>query len=262
MSDALDLDGYLARIAYHGPRRATRAVLEALHAHHVAAIPFENADVRLGRPIRLELAALEEKLVRARRGGYCFEQNALFAAVLGALGFEVEMLEARVRPAGAAAVLPRTHMVLAVRLGAGRWLADVGFGGDGPLLPVPWSGALSRQTVGAYRLERDGPLRVLRLRRHRAWEDLYAFGPEPALPVDYAVANHFTSTHASSPFVRVLTVQLSTPEARHVLRGRTYAVRRALGEVVRELEADEVVALVRGRFGLGLSRAEVLAALG
>lgn len=259
MTDRFDLDAYLERIAYRGRRRATLAVLAELHEHHLAGIPFENVDVRLGRPVRLELAALEEKLVRGGRGGYCFEQNTLFAAALGALGFVVETLEARVRPPGASAVLPRTHMTLAVRLGSARWLADVGFGGDGPLRPVPWSGALAG---GDHRIVRERPLRVLRRRRHGVWQDLYAFRPEPALPIDFAVASHFTATHASSPFVRTLTVQLVTADARHFLRGRTYVVQRAAGEVVRELAEAEVVDLVRGRFGLALSPDEVRAALG
>jgi N-hydroxyarylamine O-acetyltransferase len=260
-SAALDLEAYLARIGYDGPRHATGAVLGALHERHVASIPFENADVRLGRPIRLELAALQQKLVHARRGGYCFEQNTLFAAALRALGFEVETLAARVRPAGASAPLPRTHMALAVAAGGSRWLADVGFGGDGPLRPVPWNGALSAR-LGDHRLVREGAARVLQLRRYSAWEDLYELSPEPALPADYEVANHFTSTHPSSPFLRTLTVQRAGADARRILRGRSYSVRRAAGEVCRELSTDEIVTLVREDFGLALTREEVLAALG
>ena len=260
--DPLDLDAYLQRIDYRGPRRATRAVLQTLHECHRTHIPFENADVRLGRPIRLDLAALQAKLVHGRRGGYCFEHNSLFAAALRALGFAPRTLEARVRPAGALAPLPRTHMLLALDLGGRRWLADVGFGGDGPLWPVPWSGAISAQPGGDYRIVREGTLRVLRLRRYRAWEDLYTFGPESALPVDYEMANHYTATHPDSRFVRMFTVQSASASARHILRGRSYSVRRAAGEVCRELEPGEVVALVRGRFGLGLTSTEILRALG
>jgi arylamine N-acetyltransferase len=91
-------------------------VLEAVHRAHAVAIPFENLDVRLGRPIRLDLASLQAKLVAGRRGGYCFEQNTLFAAALEALGFRVTRLAARVR-LGAARLLPRTHMLLGVDVG-------------------------------------------------------------------------------------------------------------------------------------------------
>src|SRR5262245_53551394 len=110
----LDLDGYLARIGYAGPRRATRETLAALHEAHVGAIPFENLDILLGRQISLEPAALQLKLVSGRRGGYCFEQNTLFRAVLEALGFRVTALAARVR--GGGVLRPRTHMLLRVDL--------------------------------------------------------------------------------------------------------------------------------------------------
>src|SRR5690606_38423902 len=99
-------------------------------------IPFENLDVLAGRPIRLDLASLQAKLIGARRGGYCFEQNLLFAAVLAACGFAVTPLAARVRYR-TNRVLPRTHMLLRVEVGARRFIADVGFGAEGLLLPVP-----------------------------------------------------------------------------------------------------------------------------
>ena len=89
---SLDVEAYLERIRYRGSFAPTLAVLEALHEHHATAIPFENLDPRLGRPVRLDLETLQAKLVHGRRGGYCFEQNTLFAAVLGAFGFAVETL--------------------------------------------------------------------------------------------------------------------------------------------------------------------------
>ncbi len=82
---SLDLDAYLRRIEYAGERAPSRATLDALHLAHATHIPFENLDILLGRPIRLDLASLQAKLVAGRRGGYCFEQNLLFAAALGRL---------------------------------------------------------------------------------------------------------------------------------------------------------------------------------
>src|SRR6516164_7620350 len=96
-SQNLDLPAYLDRVEYTGPCAPTTAVLQALHLAHVTHIPFENLDIQLGRPIRLDLESLQAKLVRARRGGYCFEHNTLFAAVLERLGFGVTRLAARVR---------------------------------------------------------------------------------------------------------------------------------------------------------------------
>ena len=124
------------------------------HAH----IPFENLDIQLGRPIRLDLESIQSKLVRGRRGGYCYEQNSLFAAVLERIGFRVTTLAARVRK-GASRVLPRTHMLLSVDAADSPWLADVGFGTGGLLKPVAMlPGRASRQFAWNFRLvERAGP---------------------------------------------------------------------------------------------------------
>ena len=123
--DSFDLDAYLHRVGDAGPVGPDLETLRRLQAAHLGAIPFENLDVRLGRPVGLDLASLQAKLVRRRRGGYCFEQNTLFAAVLRAIGFDLRTLEARVRPPGATSPLPRTHMLLRVDVGGDPWLADV-----------------------------------------------------------------------------------------------------------------------------------------
>src|ERR1044072_2086323 len=93
----IDLDRYFARIGYHGPRTPTLATLNGISAAHVQTIPFEQLDVRLGRRVDVDPAAIERKLVGDRRGGYCFEQNALLLTALTALGFQARPLSARVR---------------------------------------------------------------------------------------------------------------------------------------------------------------------
>jgi N-hydroxyarylamine O-acetyltransferase len=126
-----DLDAYLDRIGLEG-----RPDLAELHRAHVAAIPFENLDPHRGVPVSLAPDDLERKLVRERRGGYCFEQNLLLKAALEALGAQVELLLARVRynaPAGS--VRPRTHLVLRVAAGDVTWHADAGFGAGTLLEP-------------------------------------------------------------------------------------------------------------------------------
>src|SRR4051812_10884622 len=122
-----DLDGYLARIGWTGPLAPDLAPLRRLVAQHTAAIPFEAVDALLGRTPAVDAAGLQAKLVGARRGGWCFEQNSLLALALGALGFRARPLLARVvfgLPPGA--VLSRTHMALAVDLPEGAYLADAG----------------------------------------------------------------------------------------------------------------------------------------
>jgi len=235
---ALDLAAYFARIGYAGDRTPSRATLDALHLAHATHIPFENLDILLGRPIRLDLDSLQAKLVLGRRGGYCFEQNRLFAAVLEALGYAVTPLAARVR-FGTSAVLPRTHMLLRVDVEGSRLLADVGFGVFGVLIPLPLDElAESRQFAWTYRIARERGLYVLQLRTGDAWADLYAFTLEPQHPADYEMANHYTSTYPSSRFVQAPIAQRSAPDTRKVLRDRTYTEHR--GECVSERTlADE-----------------------
>ena len=124
---------------------------------------------------RLDLESLQAKLVRGCRGGYCFEQNTLFAAALERIGFRVTTLAARVRH-GATRLLPRTHMLLQVDLDEGPYLADVGFGGGGPLRPVPMEpGRESRQFHCVYRVAEEGDWLVLQSSGWWDWTDLYAF---------------------------------------------------------------------------------------
>ena len=261
--DTFDLQAYLSRVGFAGTPRPDLTTLRDLHVAHLSAIPFENVDVRLGRPILLDTGHLQEKLIQRRRGGYCFEQNTLFATVLRTIGFRVTTLEARVRPPGAMAPLPRTHMVLAVEADGCRWLADVGFGGDGPLHPVPFESHVPNPVEAdhALTIESEG-VHVLRIRTVDGWRDLYAFTLTPALPVDFVVANHFTSTWPASPFVNTLTIQRSTPLLRHVLRGRTYTERLGTEERSREVTNDEITELVTKVFGLDLSVEEIHRALG
>jgi N-hydroxyarylamine O-acetyltransferase len=248
---ALDLDAYLARVGYSGEPRPAAPGLESLHLAHATHVPFENLDILLGKPIRLDLDSLQAKLVRGGRGGYCFEQNTLFAAALARVGFRVAPLAARVRQ-GPPGPRPRTHMVLRVEADGGPWLADVGFGGDGPLLPVRLApGEVSRQFHWTYRVAReaDGAW-VLQQRQAGAWQDLYAFTEEPQLPADFEVANYYVSTHPESRFVRTLTAQRPSPEARHVLRGREYTVSRGDEAVTRAVAEEELLGVLAEHFGL------------
>src|SRR3954469_13345131 len=133
MSFQPDLDAYFERIGYAGPRNPTLEVLNSIAEAHVQSIPFENLDVLLGRPIRLEPAAIYQKLVLDRRGGYCFEQNGLLLEMLGAMGFQIAPLSARVRwqrPRNFTP--PRTHVFLRATINGEDWLVDVGVGGLSP----------------------------------------------------------------------------------------------------------------------------------
>jgi len=246
----LDLGAYFQRIEYCGPREPSLGCLEALHLGHATHIAFENLDIQLGLPIRLDLEALEDKLVRRRRGGYCFEQNILFAGVLERLGFRIETLEARVR-FGGTELSSRGHMTLRVKLPEGEFVADVGFGGEGLLGPVPMDGNECHRYGEIHRVVAEGRRQVLQNLKSTGWMDLYAIEPEPVFPVDYLVGNHYTSTYPESRFVKTLTAQLPTPGARHILRNRTYTVQRGEEVEVRELQTpEELLHVLRDVFRL------------
>jgi N-hydroxyarylamine O-acetyltransferase len=260
MSSELDLEAYFGRIGLAARATADLAGLRVLHLAHATSIPFENLDIQLGLPIRLDLASLQAKLVRRRRGGYCFEHNTLFLAALEALGFDAIPCEARVR-LGAMEVLPRTHMLLMVQLEGAPWLCDVGFGGEGLLHPVPLDGVAHTQFLNTYRVVKEGSLRVLQSFHHGAWEDLYAFAPEPRFPIDFEMANHFTSTHPDSRFVKTLTAQLPGPEVRRILRNRAYAELRGDAVEGRELVPEEVIPTLREVFGIEVPEGATFRAL-
>jgi N-hydroxyarylamine O-acetyltransferase len=247
----LDLATYAARIGYPGSWTASRKTLSDLHLAHATHIPFENLDVLLRRPIRLDLEGLSKKLIDDRRGGYCFEQNSLFAAVLESIGFRLVRLAARVRM-GASGVRPRTHMLLLISLDGEQWLADVGFGGDGLLLPIRFQpGEEVAHFAWKYRIVAEGSAYVLQSARPEGWLDLYSFTLDEQYAVDYEVANHFTSTHPQSPFVRTLMVQRPAPERRLTLLNRRLIERlpdRTLEIPLPDQEA--VLNVLADRFGL------------
>ena len=154
----LDLDAYLQRIGYDGPLDPSHATLAGLHRAHLAAIPFENLDLMLGRGVRVDFDSIQAKLVFANRGGYCYEQGQLFGAVLERLGYQVDRLLARVGPDGEP-VRPRTHLTLRVGADAGTWLADVGFG-NSPPGPLALRAPQPERPAGTRRLDlRDSPRR-------------------------------------------------------------------------------------------------------
>jgi N-hydroxyarylamine O-acetyltransferase len=251
----LKLDAYLARIGYAGGLEPTLETLRALHFAHASSVPFENIDIVLGRAILLGLGDLQDKLVTARRGGYCFEQNALFAAALESLGFPVTRLAARVRY-GATEIRPRLHMLLEVEVDAEPWLADVGFGAAGPLYPIRLKdGEAQAHGAWRFRVRSEGAQFVLESHESDGWlVDLYAFTREPQNPVDYEIANYYTSTHPHSRFVRSLIVQKGTLHARWSLHDYELTEETPEETTTRSIESDaDLRDVLADRFGLNFS---------
>jgi N-hydroxyarylamine O-acetyltransferase len=258
MTDKLRLDRYLARIAYGGRIAPDLATLAGLHAAHVTAIPFENFDPLLRRPVPLDLESLQAKLVDSRRGGYCFEQNLLFKAVLEAIGFAVTGPTGRVRwmsrpgsPLG-----PREHMLLKVDLAQGPYLADVGFGACLLDAPLPLRADLEQRTaMGTFRLSRSDGLFSLDARQPAGWRTMYVFDLQPQIQADYELGNWYTSTSPLVPFPSMLIMERLGRERRYKLINRTFLVEARDGEVVDERalgNADELRQVVDEAFDVVL----------
>jgi N-hydroxyarylamine O-acetyltransferase len=231
--------------------------LAALHAAHLAAFPFENLDIMLGRGVRADLGSIQAKLVGGGRGGYCFEHGQLLGAALERLGFGVERMLARVwRPD---MVGPRTHLALRVTAGGQRWLVDAGFGAS-PAGPVPLDASGPRE-IGdwTYDIAPGDDPGTWRLRELQAgnWVPLYTVEEARVHPIDVAMSNHFTSTYPDSWFTHVRVVARRDPDAIRSLLGRTYTITRP-GHVKerRDLTDQEWATVVADDFGLAFSAEE------
>ena len=248
---ALDLDAYRSRIGYAGAWQPTIETLVNLHLAHATSITFENLDILLGRPIRIDIASIQKKLVADRRGGYCYEQNTLFAAVLRSLGFPVTILSARVLYRSHR-VLPRTHILLLVEAEESPWIADVGFGTVGLLQPVPLRAEDEfRQFGWLYRLTQEAGMWMLQAKQGTVWESLYSFTLEPQHHADLEMGNWYVSTCPDSRFVQTLTAQRSTEDVRYLLRNFVYMEDRANEQTSRELtDPDEMLTILKEKFDL------------
>jgi N-hydroxyarylamine O-acetyltransferase len=257
MPQPVNLENYFTRIGYQGPRAATLEVLQALHQLHPRAIPFENLNPFTRRAVKLDHESIERKLVTQQRGGYCFEQNALFANVLMQLGFAVTPLLGRVlwgREAGA--IPPRTHMVLRVDINHEAWIADVGFGSVTLIAPLRLSaGAAQPSQLGTFRLA-DASHDALYLEvqsRDESWARVYRFELQPVEWIDYETSNWYTSTAPDSIFLNSLIVCRVLAQSRLSLLNDQLTERAADGHIIseRQLEnADELATCLRDRFGL------------
>jgi N-hydroxyarylamine O-acetyltransferase len=256
MTGMIDLDAYFRRIGYTGPRTPVLDTLRAIHLQHALSIPFENLDPLLQRTPRLDLASLQQKLVHARRGGYCFEQNLLLRHALQSLGFKVTNLAARVvwnAPPGL--VRPRTHMLLCVDLQDGRYVADVGFGGLTLTAPLRLAADIEQQTPHeTFRLLAAEDGFAMEALLQGAWKPLYRFDLQPQLLPDYEISNWYVATHPESHFTFMLMAARPGPRGRMALSNNQLTLYRADAPPEQRIlkSSDELRAVLQECFGLTL----------
>jgi N-hydroxyarylamine O-acetyltransferase len=257
---SLDLDAYFERIRWVGTTSPSLQTLSGILRAHMMSIPFENLDVLLGRPVRLDLESVEGKLVRARRGGYCFEHATLFAAALEKLGFQPVRHTARVVLFAPRAASPRTHMILTVPLPDGNFILDPGFGAFAPRVPVPLTdGSQVRADHEVHSLVRDGRYWMLQTRVGDKNVDAWVSTLEEDNLVDFEMGNYFTSTHSRSPFVNRIMMRALTSDGRVTVMNRDLTIWRANEPYSTQLaDRASLRALVIEHFGFDLPEVERL----
>ena len=255
----VDLDAYFERIGWNGDTRADFGTMSGLLAAHMRHIPFENLDVLLHRPIRLDPEGVQRKLVGARRGGYCFEHGTLFAAVLEKLGYAVGCHTARVVLVSPREQAPRTHMFLVVSLPEGSFVLDPGFGGQAPAFPVPLIEGDETTTVATHWMQRDGRWWTLRMRAGDGIVDCWTTTLDADNETDFVLGNHYTSTYPDSAFVNRMLLHARTAEGSVSIMNRDVTFRS--GDESRKTQLSgrqELRALLAEHFGFDLPEVERL----
>ncbi|MGA9813242.1 MAG: arylamine N-acetyltransferase [Terriglobales bacterium] len=210
----LVISSYLQRVGYTGPRQPIAETLRSLHRAHMFSVPFENLDISLGRKIICEEESFLRKIIERRRGGFCYELNGAFAALLRGLGFEVTLLSGRVPREDGSSSPEFDHLALLVDL-EGPWLADVGFG-DLFTTPVRLEiGQEQEQDGRRFRIvEQDGRLQLDRTEPDGRWRCQYSFTLVPRSLDEFAPMCHYHQTSPESPFTRRRVCSMATPDGR------------------------------------------------
>ena len=235
----VDVDRYLERIGYSGSLKPTEETLAGLHLAHAEAIPFENLDIHLGKPISGDIEALFDKMVVCRRGGYCFEQNGLLSAMLEKLGFNLRRAMGRTT-FNSPVPRPRGHLLSLVDVGGRCFIADVGFGGHGLLEPVPLERGAAHSVGGEiYRVvESAGNGMELEVMTGDAWKSLYWFDTSPCYPADVEVMNFYHSHSTDSFFNQNRVVALARRDCRRVMMNGEMKIVRGSAVETRLIEDE------------------------
>ena len=247
----MDTAAYLQRINYAGPLEPSAETLRQLHLAHLLSVPFENLSIHRREPIVLDDAALFEKIVRRRRGGFCYELNGMFAALLRALGFNVTMLSAEVANNEGEFGPPFDHMTLLVTL-EDRWLADVGFGDSfrEPLLLDERGPQI--QGDDAFTIEETGThLLMSRRQGNGDWQPQYRFTLEPYGFADYDEMCRYHQTSPHSHFTQKRICSRATVDGRVSLSEMRLITTRGREREEFELSSDpEYADALREKFGI------------
>lgn len=253
---------YLRRLGFDAPPAPTLDTLRQLQLRHTGAFPFENLSTLSGQPVLIDLPSIEQKVLHDGRGGYCYELNNLFLALLQELGFDARGLSGRVvmgQPEGAWTA--RTHRLSLVTLDGVRYITDVGFGGMVPTAPLMLDTPAEQFTPHEpYRIEQHEDGYTLRANVGGEWRAMYIFDLQRQEDIDYAVGNWYVSTHPESSFARQLMVARTGEGWRRTLNNGSFAIHRIGSETERRqvTDVDELMGLLRSEFDIRVPREAAL----
>jgi N-hydroxyarylamine O-acetyltransferase len=253
---------YLQRLGFDAPPAPTLETLRQLQLRHTSAFPFENLTTLSGEPVLIDLPSIEQKVLYDGRGGYCYELNNLFLALLQALGFDARGITGRVvmgQPEGAWTA--RTHRLSLVTLNGVRYITDVGFGGMVPTAPLLLDTEAEQLTPHEpYRIERHEDGYTLRANVDGEWRAMYIFDLQRQEDIDYTVGNWYVSTHPESSFARQLMVARTGEGWRRTLNNGSFSIHRVGRESERRqvVDVDELIGLLKDEFGIRVPEHEGL----
>ncbi|WP_095128614.1 arylamine N-acetyltransferase [Pseudomonas sp. Irchel s3h14] len=253
---------YLQRLGFGAPPAPTLETLRQLQLRHTGAFAFENLTTLSGQPVLIDLPSIEQKVLHDGRGGYCYELNNLFLALLQELGFDARGISGRVvmgQPEGAWTA--RTHRLSLVTLDGVRYITDVGFGGMVPTAPLMLDTPAEQFTPHEpYRIEPHEDGYTLRANVAGEWRAMYIFDLQRQEDIDYAVGNWYVSTHPESSFARQLMVARTGEGWRRTLNNGSFAIHRIGSETERRqvTDVDELLGLLRSEFDIRVPREAAL----
>ena len=247
----VDIARYLERIAYHGSREPILPTFQALHEAHLLAVPFENLDIFLGIAIVLDEPSLWTKIIEHHRGGFCYELNGLFALLLRALGFQVDLLSAAVARSTGGVGPEFDHLTLLVHLEQ-DWLVDVGFGESFRKPLRMQAGPTQQQNGESYRLEREGEAWVY-LVWDGAWTPAYRFHMQPHALRDFAAMCRYHQTSPQSTFTQKRVCSLATCSGRITLSDELLITTSDGERTERVLTEQDYRSVLAQEFGIVLS---------
>lgn len=249
----MDVPSYLARISYSGPTAPTSETLRRLHYAHMLTVPFENLDIPLGRKVVVDEDANVRKVVELRRGGFCYELNGAFAALLRAVGFRVTLLSARVARESGDEGPEFDHLALLVDL-EDPWLADVGFG-ELFLQAIRMEvGTEQMDPAGKFRLLQSGErFQLEKTEPDGHWKRQYSFDRQRRSLQDFAARCHYHQTSPESSFTQSRVCTRATPDGRITLSELKLIITRHGRREERMLHSeDERESVLREQFGISL----------